>query len=90
MIGPEYKWCKEYELGRSDHFPIIIEDEREVSTKHHHRWSIGRAYWMQFQKERKITTKMRDQNTIKKHAAWWKEKCERKERIVRVEYRKHN
>ena len=39
-IAPEYKWSKEYKLWGSDHFPIIIEDEREVSTKQQKRWSI--------------------------------------------------
>ena len=39
-IAPEYKWSKKYELWGSDHFPIIIEDEREVSTKQQKRWSI--------------------------------------------------
>ena len=33
-LAPQFKWTKEYELGGSDHFPIIIEDEREVSIKH--------------------------------------------------------
>ena len=64
-IAPEYKWCKEYELGRSDHFPIIIEDEREVSTKQQQRWSIRRANWVHFQKESTITIKVQNQNTIK-------------------------
>ena len=57
-IAQEYIWSKEYKLRVSDHFPIIIEDKREVSTKQHQRWSMGRANWMQFQKEIKITTKV--------------------------------
>ena len=32
-LTPQFKWTKEYELRRSDHFPIIIEDERGVSIK---------------------------------------------------------
>ena len=64
MIASEYKWSKEYKLGGSDHFPFIIEDESEVSTKQHQRWSLGRANWIQFQKESTITTKVLNQNTI--------------------------
>ena len=73
---------------------------------------------MQFQKESKITTRVRDQNTIGKTyssrvkvilqtaektipktypetkkrtpVAWWNEECERDERIVRAEHRKHH
>ena len=37
---PELKWIKEYELRGSDHFPIIIEDEKEVYTKQQQKWSI--------------------------------------------------
>ena len=51
-IAPEYKCIKEYEF-RSDHFPIFVEDEREVFTKQDQRWNIGRANWMQFQKKNK-------------------------------------
>ena len=29
MLAPEYKCNKDYELGRSNHFSIIIEDERQ-------------------------------------------------------------
>ena len=65
-IAPEYKWGKEYEFSGNDHF--IIEEEREVSAKQHRRWSIRRANWMQFQKEIKITTKEKDQNTIEEVA----------------------
>ena len=36
-IAPEYKSSKKYEL-----FPIIIDDEREDSTKQNQKWSIGR------------------------------------------------
>ena len=36
-ITPEYKWSKEYKLRGSDHFPIIIEGEREVSIKQNQR-----------------------------------------------------
>ena len=64
IIVPKYKWSKEYELMGSDHFSIIIEVEKEVVIKQQQRWSIGRADWMQFQKESTITTKMQDQNTI--------------------------
>ena len=32
-IVPELEWCKEYKLKRSDYFPIIIEEEREISMK---------------------------------------------------------
>ena len=60
---------QKYELRRSDHFPIIIEGERGVSTKQHQRWSIGRANWMYFQKESTIRMKMQDQNKIKEHIA---------------------
>ena len=42
-IALEYKWSKEYKFRVSDHFYIIIEDEREVFTKEHQKWSIGRA-----------------------------------------------
>ena len=65
MIGPEYKWSKVYKLRGSNHFPIIIEDERKLSTKQYQIWSIRRENWMQFQKESKITIKVQDQNTIK-------------------------
>ena len=47
-IAPEYRWSKEYELKGSDHFPIFLEDEREISIKQQQRWNIGRANWMQF------------------------------------------
>ena len=63
-LAPQFKWTKEYELGGSDHFPIIIEDEREVSIKQQQRWSIGKANWAQFQKEGTITTKVQYQSTI--------------------------
>ena len=63
-IAPEYRWSKEYELRGSDHFPILLEDERELSIKQQQRWSIGRANWTSFQKEAKITTKVRDQDTV--------------------------
>ena len=58
MIAPEY------EFRGSDHFSIIIEDEREVPNKQQQRWSIGRANWMQFQRESTITINEQDQNTI--------------------------
>ena len=73
---------------------------------------------MQFQKKRKITTKVQDQNTIveahsclvktileaaektihktspqmKKRptVAWWNEECEREEKIIIADYRKHH
>ena len=48
----------------SDHFPIITGEEREVSMIQQQRWSIGRANWIQFQKESTITTKVQNQNTI--------------------------
>ena len=32
-IVPELECSKEYELRGSDHFPIIIEEERKVSMK---------------------------------------------------------
>ena len=35
MIAQKLKWSKEYELGGSDHFLIIIEEEKEVSMKQH-------------------------------------------------------
>ena len=54
----EYKWSKEYKLRGSNYFPIMIEDEIEVFTKQHQRWSIGRANWMKFWKESTITTKV--------------------------------
>ena len=38
-LTPEYKQSKKYELRGSNHFPIIIEDEREVSTKQNQSWS---------------------------------------------------
>ena len=63
-IAMEVEWSKEYELRRSDHFPIILEEEKEVSMKQQQRWSIERANWMQFQKKSKITTKVQNQNTI--------------------------
>ena len=31
--APEIKWSKEYEQKVNDNWPIIIKDEREVSTK---------------------------------------------------------
>ena len=31
-VAPELEWSKEYELKEIDHFFIIIEEEREVST----------------------------------------------------------
>ena len=43
MIATEYKWSKKHELMGSDHFLIIIEDDREVSTKQHKRWIIERT-----------------------------------------------
>ena len=51
-IAPEYKWSKKYNLRwtLSGHYPIIIKDEREISTKQNQRWSLGRAHWIQFQK----------------------------------------
>ena len=64
-LALEYKWSKEYDLRGSGHFPNTIEYENEVSIKQNQRWSLGRAHSIQFQKESKITTKMRDQNTIK-------------------------
>ena len=39
-IATEHEWSKEYELRGSNHFPIIIEVEREVSMKQQQRWSI--------------------------------------------------
>ena len=33
MIAPELEWRKEYELRGSDHFPIIIEVDREIYMK---------------------------------------------------------
>ena len=63
-IALEHEQSKEYELKVSDHFPIIIEEEREVSIKQQQRWSIERANWTQFQKESAITTKRQNQNTI--------------------------
>ena len=59
-IAPELEWSKEYELRGSDHFPIITEEEREVSMKQQQRWSIGRANLTQFQKESTITTKVQN------------------------------
>ena len=56
--------ASEYKLSRSEYLPIIIKDEKEVSTKQHQGWSVGSANLMQFQKESKITTKVQDQNTI--------------------------
>ena len=63
MIAPVYKWRKQYKLRGSDHFPIIIENWQEVSTKQDLRWSIESANYMQFQKECTITTKVQDENT---------------------------
>ena len=108
---------KEYELRGSDHFPIFLEDERETPIKQSQRWNTGRANWSIFQKEVKITTKVRDQDTVEETygrlvesiigaaeksipktsietkrrppVAWWNEDCEREEKIVRAEYRKH-
>ena len=42
-IVPEYKWSKEHKFRGIDHFPIIIEDKREVPTKQQQRWSTGNA-----------------------------------------------
>ena len=42
-IALELEWSKEYELRESDHFPIIIEEEREVSMIQQQKLSIGRA-----------------------------------------------
>ena len=61
---------KECKLKESDHFPIIILDDREVFTKQQQRWSIESANWMQFQRESTITTKVRDQNTIEEAYSW--------------------
>ena len=57
-LAPQFKWTKEYELRGSDHFPILIEDEREVSIKQQQKWSIGKANWAQYQKEETITKKV--------------------------------
>ena len=57
MIALELEWSKEYELRGSDHFTIIIEEEREVSMEHRK---------CKFQKESTITTKVQNQNTIEK------------------------
>ena len=51
---------KEYGRRGSDHFPIIIEDKKEVSKKQQQRWSIGRANLMQFQKASTIATKVQN------------------------------
>ena len=45
-IAPKLEWSKDYELEGNDHFPKIIEEEREVAMKQQQRWSIGRANWM--------------------------------------------
>ena len=42
----------------------FLEDKSESSTKQQQRWSIGRANWTSFQKEAKITTKVRDQDIV--------------------------
>ena len=68
-IAPELEWSKKYELGGSDHFSIIIEEEREISMKQQQRRSTGKANWMQFQKESTITTKYRTKTQPKKHLA---------------------
>ena len=39
-IAQELEWSKEYELRGSDHFLIIIEEERKISMKQQQRWSI--------------------------------------------------
>ena len=54
--------AKNMNMG-SNHFSIIIEEEREISMKKQ-RWSIGRANWMQFQKGSTVATKEQEQNTI--------------------------
>ena len=64
-IASELKWSKEFKFRGSNHFPIIIENEREVSMKQQQRWSIGGVNWMKFQKESTITMKVQNQNTIK-------------------------
>ena len=63
-LSPDNKWSKKYKLSGSDLFPIIIEDERKVPTKQNQRWSIERTNGMQFQRERKITTRVWDWSTI--------------------------
>ena len=42
-------WSKEYNPRGSNHFPIILRNEREHSAKQQ-RWSIKRANWTQFHK----------------------------------------
>ena len=68
-IAPEYRWSKEYKLRGSDHFPIILEDEREFSIKQQQRWSIGRANWTQFQKKKTLTRKYRTKTQPKNQIA---------------------
>ena len=60
MIASDLEWNKGYKLKESDHFHIIIEEEREVSMKQQQRWSIGNTNWTQFQKESTITTKVQN------------------------------
>ena len=110
-------WSKEYNLSGSDHFPIILREKKENSTKQQQRWSFKRANQTQFQKKSIIITKIHDQESIEKAyscltrnilqaaentilkttlgikkrspVAWWNEECEREEKIVRAQYKKH-
>ena len=68
-IVPEYKWSKEFKLRGSDHFPIIIEDEREIFTKQHQRWSIGKQIGLNFKKKAKLQQKWRTKTQLKKNTA---------------------
>ena len=69
MIALEYKWNNESKLRGSDHFPIIIEDEREVSIKQHQRCRIVRAIGCSFRKKEKLQQKCRTKIQWKKHTA---------------------
>ena len=53
----------------SDYFPIIIEDEREVSTKQNQTWSLGKAHWYNFRKKVKLQQKCGTKTQLKKHTA---------------------
>ena len=57
-------WRKKYNLRGSDHFPIILRNEKENTTKQQQRWSIRKANWTQYQIKSIITTKVQDHESI--------------------------